>query len=89
MYQHIRIALGHAQQRSQHVQEQENIRRRRKTIEKYPTTRVNESTATCVNEDETTSNNPREISHHSLSDHNETLDVDDDFDLDSLEEISS
>ncbi|CAF1206930.1 unnamed protein product [Rotaria magnacalcarata] len=89
MYQHIRIALEHAQQRSQHVQEQENIRRRRKTIEKYPTTRVNESTATCVNEDETTSNNPREISHHSLSDHNETLDVDDDFDLDSLEEISS
>ncbi|CAF2066301.1 unnamed protein product [Rotaria magnacalcarata] len=89
MYQHIRIALEHAQQRSQHVQEQENIRRHRKTIEKYPTTRVDESMATCVNEDETTSNNPREISHHSSTDHNETLDVDDDFDLDSLEEISS
>ncbi|CAF2137047.1 unnamed protein product [Rotaria magnacalcarata] len=45
--------------------------------------------ATCVNEDKTTSNNPREMSHHSSTDHNETLDVDADFDLDSLEEISS
>ncbi|CAF2098118.1 unnamed protein product [Rotaria magnacalcarata] len=44
--------------------------------------------ATCVNEDKTTSNNPREMSHHSSTDHNETLDVDADFDLDSLEEIS-
>ncbi|CAF4199657.1 unnamed protein product [Rotaria socialis] len=81
MYQHIRIALEYAQQRSQHVQEQENIRRCRKTIEKYPTARANE--------DETTSNNPTEISHHSSTDDNETLDVDDDFDLDSVEEISS
>ncbi|CAF4476027.1 unnamed protein product [Rotaria socialis] len=81
MYQHIRIALEYAQQRSQHVQEQENIRRCRKTIEKYPTARANE--------DETTSNNPTEISHHSSTDDNETLDVDNDFDLDSVEEISS
>ncbi|CAF3678584.1 unnamed protein product [Rotaria socialis] len=81
MYQHIRIALEYAQQRSQHVQEQENIRRCRKTIEKYPTARANE--------DETTSNNPTEISHHSSTDDNETLDVDNDFDLDSVEEISN
>ncbi|CAF4114537.1 unnamed protein product [Rotaria sp. Silwood2] len=87
MYQHLRIALEHAQERLQYRQEQSNIRRRRrKTIEICSTTVAQDSVTTYDNPKEKGSNDHLEMIQQLSTDPEETSDIDADFDLISLEE---
>ncbi|CAF4176527.1 unnamed protein product [Rotaria sp. Silwood2] len=87
MYQHLRIALEHAQERLQYRQEQSNIRRRRrKTIEICSTTVAQDPVTTYDNPKEKGSNDHLEMIQQLSTDPEETSDIDADFDLISLEE---
>jgi len=89
MYQHLRIAMEQAQEREQRRQKENNIRRRRKTIEICSPTSISDNpVTTCDIEKEKGSTDHTEVIYQLSTDSNpnESLNIDDDFELGSFEE---
>lgn len=92
MHRHLSIAMEQAQYRLKQEQQQKNTRRRRHdcdraiAIETFSITTIDAPETPCDKEDRTESNNHNRTIHESLTDHNEILDIDTDFDIDSLME---